>query len=86
MIRGISDYPRHGTRAVDDLCLHMAQVGDCVAKTQGLHLCYYCICTYYVHILMQILIVYFSLQVKNKPRDGVANCVFILELGLVTNN
>jgi hypothetical protein len=33
----------------------------------------------YVHIPMQFLFVYFSLQNKNKPHDGVANCAFILE-------
>jgi hypothetical protein len=34
---------------------------------------------------MQFLIIYFSLQVKNKPHAGVANCMFILELGMVMN-
>jgi hypothetical protein len=33
----------------------------------------------YVHIPMQFLFVYFSLQIKNKPHDGVANYAFILE-------
>jgi hypothetical protein len=28
---------------------------------------------------------YFPLQIKNKPHNGIANRVFILELGLVTN-
>jgi hypothetical protein len=37
-----------------------------------------------VHILMQLLTVYFPLQITNKPHDGVANCVFILELAMVT--
>jgi hypothetical protein len=40
------------------------------------------ICTY----LAQFLKVYFSLQVKNKPHDGVANCTFIFELDPVSNN
>jgi hypothetical protein len=35
---------------------------------------------------MQFLIVYFFLQVKNKPYDGVANCAFILGLGMVMNS
>jgi hypothetical protein len=34
---------------------------------------------------MQHLIVYYSLQLKNQPHDGVANCAFILELGMVIN-
>jgi hypothetical protein len=34
---------------------------------------------------MQFLFAYFSLQVEIKPHDGVAKCVFILELGVVTN-
>jgi hypothetical protein len=36
------------------------------------------------NILLQFLIDYFPLQVKNKPHDGVANCTFFLELGTVT--
>jgi hypothetical protein len=30
-------------------------------------------------------LIIFSLQVKNKPHDGLANCAFILELGVVMN-
>jgi hypothetical protein len=33
----------------------------------------------YVYILVQILIFYFPLQVKNKPHDEFANCAFIFE-------
>jgi hypothetical protein len=41
----------------------------------------------YVHTLcMQVLPVYFPLKVKNKPYDGVANCGYILELGVITHN
>ncbi len=32
---------------------------------------------------MQFIIVYFSLQVKNKPHDGVANCAFVLGPGVL---
>jgi hypothetical protein len=35
---------------------------------------------------MQFLIVNFFLRVKNKPYDGVANCAFILSLGMVMNS
>jgi hypothetical protein len=36
-------------------------------------------------VYVQFLTVYFSLQVKNKPHDGIANYAFILELYEVTN-
>jgi hypothetical protein len=41
--------------------------------------------TVHVHILVQFMILYFSLLVKNKLHGGVAPCAFILELGAVTN-
>ncbi len=28
---------------------------------------------------------YFSLQIKNKPHDGIDQCAFILELAIITN-
>ncbi len=34
---------------------------------------------------MQIITVYFPLQVKKNPHDTVANLVFTPELGVVTN-
>jgi hypothetical protein len=37
----------------------------------------------YLHVLMQFLKVYFS---SNKLHDGIANCAYILELGVVMNN
>ncbi len=40
----------------------------------------------YMYIFLpQFLTVIFPLQVKSKPHDGVAICLFILELGMVTN-
>jgi hypothetical protein len=35
---------------------------------------------------MQFLIVYFPLQVKNKPHDGAALCAFLLGTGVVMNS
>jgi hypothetical protein len=42
----------------------------------------YIMCTYF----MQFLTVYFHLQVKKKPNDGLVICVFILGAGVVTNS
>jgi hypothetical protein len=38
-----------------------------------------------VQISAAILLLIFPLQVNNKPHDRVANCAFILELGVVMN-
>jgi hypothetical protein len=44
------------------------------------------LCNYCVYICLILFItVYFSLQVENKPHDGVTNCAFILEVGVVIN-
>jgi hypothetical protein len=60
----------------------VTQVSDCAIKIQGLKLYNYC---KYVHRFIQFLAIYFSLQVKIKPNDGVLNCTYIHELGVVTN-
>ncbi len=67
------------------VCTYTAQVGDCVIKIQSICYYFYKYCTY-IHIFMQFITVYLALQVKNKQYYGVAKCVFILLLGMVTNN
>jgi hypothetical protein len=61
----------------------MAQVGGYAGKTQDvLDSTIVCTLMYISHAISNHF--YFSLQVKNKPHDGVAICAFVLELGIVT--